>query len=368
MEGNDANSPAGDGAGHRLELSGPLTIARVGTAQRDIENAPDPLVIDVTNVERADTVGAWLLFRTRRDRGAQIVGANAALLGLLDEVEDHATETRVRPEMAPGHFRFLQELGGWTIETGKTFVGLVGFFGAVLIALGSIIRHPKRFRFNAVVQRFDLVGVRALGIIGLMSFLIGIVVGQQGAVQLQQFGAEVYTINLIGRINVRELGTLMTAIMVAGRSGSAFAAQLGTMKITEEIDAMRTIGVSPIEALVIPRLLAAVLMMPLLAFWAMLASLVGGGLFVWIGLDVPPATYLQRLQEVVPITDVWVGLIKAPVFGFFIGLAGCYQGLQVKGNSEEVGIRTTTAVVQSIFIVIVLDAVFAVFFSQVGWI
>ena len=256
---------------------------------------------------------------------------------------------------------------GWTLETARTFKGLVGFFGAVLIAIGSVMRHPKRFRFNAVVQRFDLVGVRALGIIGLMSFLIGIVVGQQGAVQLQQFGAEVFTINLIGRINVRELGTLMTAIMVAGRSGSAFAAQLGTMKITEEIDAMRTIGVSPVEALVLPRLLAAVVMMPLLAFWAMLWSLIGGGLFVWIGLDVPPLTYLQRLQEVTPLTDVWVGLIKAPIFGFFIALVGCYQGLLVSGNSEEVGLRTTTAVVQSIFIVIVLDAIFAVFFSQIGW-
>src|SRR3712207_548171 len=159
----------------------------------------------------------------------------------------------------------------------------------------------------------------------------------------------------------------MTAIMVAGRSGSAFAAQIGTMKITEEIDAMRTIGVSPIEALVIPRMLASILMMPLLSFWAMLMSLLGGGIFVWLQLGIPPATYLQRLQEVVPLTDLWIGLIKAPVFGFIIGLAGCVQGMLVQGNSEEVGMRTTTAVVQSIFLVIVLDAVFAVFFSSIGW-
>ena len=209
-----------------------------------------------------------------------------------------------------------------------------------------------------------MVGVRALGIIGLMSFLIGIVIGQQGAVQLEQFGAEIYTINLIGRITVRELGTLMTAIMVAGRSGSAFAAQIGTMKITEEIDAMRTIGVSPIEALVIPRMIAAVVMMPLLAFWAMMMSLLGGGIFVWLDLGIPPLTYIQRLQEVVPLTDLWIGLIKAPVFGFIIALAGCFQGMLVEGNTEEVGLRTTTAVVQSIFLVIVLDAVFAVFFSS----
>ena len=157
--------------------------------------------------------------------------------------------------------------------------GLLGFFGAILIGFANIIRQPKRFRLNAVVQRFDVVGVRALGIIGLMSFLVGIVIAQQGAVQLRQFGAEIYTINLIGRITVKELGVLMTAIMVAGRSGSAFAAQIGTMKLTEEIDAMRTIGVSPMEALVFPRVLATVLMMPLLGFYAAIMAIVGGGIF-----------------------------------------------------------------------------------------
>jgi phospholipid/cholesterol/gamma-HCH transport system permease protein len=200
-----------------------------------------------------------------------------------------------------------------------------------------------------------------------MTFLIGIVIGQQGAVQLKQFGAEVYTINLIGRISVRELATLMTAIMVAGRSGSAFAAQIGTMKLTEEIDAMRTIGVSPVEALVIPRMMAAIVMMPLLAFFAMIMSMLGGGVFVWISLDIPPLTYIQRLQEVVPMTDLWVGLIKAPVFGFIIALVGCFQGMQVEGDAEQVGLKTTAAVVQAIFLVIVLDAMFAVFFSEVGW-
>ena len=272
------------------------------------------------------------------------------------------------PDARPGFLRVLDELGGWVSEAGSTLVGLVGFFGSVLIAFANIIRWPRRFRLNAVIQRFDVVGVRALGIIGLMSFLIGIVIAQQGAVQLQQFGAEIYTINLIGRITVRELGTLMTAIMVAGRSGSAFAAQLGTMKITEEIDAMRTIGVSPIEALVIPRMIAAVIIMPLLAFYSMVITMVGGGIYVWVDLGIPPLTYIDRLQEVVPMRDLWVGLTKAPVFGFIIGLTGCFQGMLVQGNSEEVGTRTTNAVVQAIFLVIVIDAVFAVFFSQIGWI
>ena len=347
---------------------GSITIARAASTQREIDAMPDPVTLDLSGVQKMDTVGAWIIHRTVRDRGARILGASPDVEALLKQVAEADSTVQVRPEQRSPALRILSELGEWVAEAGRTLVGLVGFLGAVLVAFATIIRWPRRFRLNAVIQRFDLVGVRALGIIGLMSFLSGIVVGQQGAVQLEQFGAEVYTVNLIGRITVRELGTLMTAIMVAGRSGSAFAAQIGTMKITEEVDAMRTIGVSPIEALVVPRMLAAVIMMPLLAFYAMLMSLLGGGMYVWADLGMPPLTYIQRLQEVTPITDLWVGLIKAPVFGFIIALAGCFQGMLVENNSEEVGMRTTAAVVQAIFLVIILDAVFAIFFSQVGWI
>jgi phospholipid/cholesterol/gamma-HCH transport system permease protein len=353
--------------GQAMRIRGALTITRAASLQREIDAETDPLTFDLSGVERMDTVGAWLVYRAVRDRGAKVTGASPQTTSLLDQVAEFDKPAQVRPDERGGFIRALTELGEWISETGKTLVGLLGFFGATLIGFANLVSHPKRFRFNAVVQRFDVVGVRALGIIGLMSFLIGIVIAQQGAVQLQQFGAEIYTINLIGRITVRELGTLMTAIMVAGRSGSAFAAQLGTMKITEEIDAMRTIGVSPVEALVIPRILSAVIMMPLLSFWSMLLSLIGGGIFVWLSLGIPPLTYIQRLQEVIPLTDLWIGLIKAPVFGFIIALAGCFQGMLVKGDSEEVGYRTTNAVVQSIFLVIVLDAVFAVFFSSIGW-
>ncbi|WP_344708366.1 MlaE family lipid ABC transporter permease subunit [Sphingomonas humi] len=344
---------------------GALTIARAGSIQREIDARPDPVAIDLSGVERIDTVGAWLIHRTVRDRGAEVTGASDDVAKLLDQVAQADRPGDVR---RPKKIGAVGELGHWVMEAGRTFTGLLGFFGATLIGLVAVITHPRRFRYNALVQQFDVVGVRALGIIGLMSFLIGIVIGQQGAVQLQQFGAEVYTINLIGRITVRELGPLMTAIMVAGRSGSAFAAQIGTMKITEEVDAMRTIGVSPVEALVVPRILATIFIMPLLAFWAMLTAIIGGGVFCWIGLEIPPLTYIQRIAEVVPATDVWVGLIKAPVFGFIIALAGCFQGMLVANDSEQVGLKTTAAVVQSIFLVIVLDAVFAVFFSSVGWI
>jgi phospholipid/cholesterol/gamma-HCH transport system permease protein len=363
-----ASPTTADGGNPPFRIRGALTITRAASIQREIDAEADPLLIDLSGVERMDTVGAWLVYRAMRDRGAKLAGATPESQSLLDQVAEFDKPVQVRPEERPTLVNMVNEIGEWIAESGRTLVGLLGFFGATLVGIANIISHPKRFRLNAVVQRFDVVGVRALGIIGLMSFLIGIVIAQQGAVQLQQFGAEIYTINLIGRITVRELGTLMTAIMVAGRSGSAFAAQLGTMKITEEIDAMRTIGVSPIEALVIPRLIAAVVMMPLLSFWAMLMSLLGGGIFVWLSLEIPPLTYIQRLGEVVPATDLWIGLIKAPVFGFIIALAGCFQGMQVESNSEEVGLRTTLAVVQSIFLVIVLDAVFAVFFGSVGWI
>lgn len=352
-----------------LRLSGAFTLADAAALESRLADLNGPVErIDLSGVTRLDTVGAWLVHRLVRDQGARLVGASAGAASLLEKIADADSPICVRPDEVPSLQRVLGEIGAATLATGHTLRGLLDFFGATLIALWGLLRYPRRFRAHAVVRQFETVGVAALAIIGLMSFLIGIVIGQQGAVQLRQFGAEVFTINLIGRATLRELGVLMTAIMVAGRSGSAFAAQIGSMKLAEEIDAMRIIGVSPMDALVIPRTLAAVLMMPLLSFYAAMIAILGGGLYCWLGLDIPPVTFITRLREVVPLTDLWIGLIKAPVFGLIIAIAGCFQGMQVAGNAEDVGLRTTAAVVQGIFLVIVLDAAFAVFFTAVGWI
>jgi phospholipid/cholesterol/gamma-HCH transport system permease protein len=352
-----------------LRFSGPLTLAEASALGSRLETLDkQPRRIDLSGIERIDTIGAWLVHRVARDSGAAIEGADEDASRLLEQVAAADRPLKIRPDRTPPFLRVLDEMGTATVQAGRTLLGLLGFFGAVVISSWSLIRHPRRFRVNAVVRQFEVVGVKALAIIGLMSFLIGIVIGQQGAVQLRQFGAEVFTINLIGRITLRELGVLMTAIMVAGRSGSAFAAQLGSMKLAEEVDAMRTIGVSPMEALVMPRVLSAVIMMPLLGFYSSLVGMIGGGLFCWISLDIPPVTFIQRIREVVPMTDLWIGLLKAPVFGLIIAMAGCFQGMQVEGNAEEVGLRTTAAVVQGIFLVIVLDAAFAVFFTSIGWV
>ena len=352
-----------------LRLTGSLSLATLGDFPERLRAFSGRIDrVDLSKVQRIDTVGAWLIHRFAAEHQARIEGLSPDAAHLLDQVAAADQHVEMRPARQHTVVRTLAEIGAATMAALSTLYGLLGFFGATVIAIGSIIRHPSRFRFNATVHRFEVVGVSALGIIGLMSFLIGIVIAQQGSVQLRQFGAEVFTINLVGRITLRELGVLMTAIMIAGRSGSSFAAQLGTMKLTEEIDAMRTIGVSPMEALVLPRVLAAVMMMPLLGFYASAWAIFGGGLLCWVALDIPPVTFIQRLREVVPITDLFVGLLKAPVFGLIIAISGCFQGMQVESNAEQVGIRTTSAVVQAIFLVIVLDAFFAVFFTWVGWI
>ncbi len=352
-----------------LVLSGPLIVSALGAIDHRLRALEGPIAaINLSQVSRIDTVGAWTAWSLSQRFSAPITGASPEaerLIGAIRAVDDNTAP--VEHPRLPMLLRVPDHVGQVVSGLGRGMLLVLGFLGQIVLASGVLLRHPSRFRLRALIHQMELMGVNALAIIGLMSFLVGIVIAQQGAVQLRQFGAEIYTVNLVGRLSLRELGILMTAIMVAGRSGSAFAAQLGTMKLTEEIDAMRTIGVSPIEALVIPRLLATMLMMPLLGTYSAVIGIVGGAALSALTLGIPFFTFLARIQEVVPVHDVWVGLIKGPVFGLIVATSGCYQGLQVKSDAEEVGTRTTAAVVMAIFMVIVLDAFFAVFFSEVGW-
>lgn len=356
-----------DGAA-RLVLSGPYLVSTIGALDAELREIDASLdAIDMSGVTEIDTVGAWTASQLADLHGVAIEGADSRAVRLMKAIDSGAKSETIKAPRENILLRVPRAVGEGVTEFAYGVLGLIGFVGEVIVGFGSIIRHPSRFRMKAFIHQLELVGVTALGIVGLMSFLIGIVVAQQGAVQLQQFGAEIYTINLTGRLTLRELGVLMTAIMVAGRSGSAFAAQIGTMKLTEEVDAMRTIGISPIEALVIPRIMAAVIMMPLLGFYSAVMGIIGGAFIGSVSLGIPFLTFLSRIQEVVPMYDLYVGMAKAPVFGLIVAIAGCYQGMQVKGNSEQVGRRTTKAVVQAIFMVIVLDAFFAVFFTKIGW-
>ncbi|WP_066555679.1 ABC transporter permease [Croceicoccus bisphenolivorans] len=362
----DFETVEGEG-GPVLRVSGPLTVAGIAPLDRRLREIDALAAIDISAVTQIDTVGAWTVWRASGELDARIDGASEKATRLIQAVQKAENTAAITPHRARLLERVPEAVGERVAEMGTGVKDMVGFLGTTIAAFGSLIRHPRRFPHLALVHQIELVGVSSLGIIGLMSFLIGIVVAQQGAVQLQQFGAEIYTINLTGRLTLRELGVLMTAIMVAGRSGSAFAAQIGTMKLTEEVDAMRTIGVSPMERLVVPRILAAVLMMPVLGFYSSVIAIIGGAFIANFALDIPFWTFLSRIREVVPMTDLWVGLVKAPVFGLIVAMSGCYQGMQVSGNAEEVGLRTTLAVVQAIFMVIVLDAFFAVFFTEIGW-
>ncbi len=356
-------------AGETLALTGPLVVAHVGRLDQRLRAIATPVArLDLAGVTAIDTVGAWICCRIARETGAQIVNAGSAAQRLIDALNDVEDDRSEGPERRlPIWLRVPANIGDTVVGLGSGGVQVLGFVGQMVIAAGVLLRHPGRFRYRALIHQMELVGVNALGIIGLMSFLVGIVIAQQGAVELRQFGAEVYTVNLVGRLTLRELGILMTAIMVAGRSGSAFSAELGTMKLTEEVDAMRTIGVSPMDALVLPRVLATIIMMPLLGVYSAVMGIIGGAFLAQLTLGIPFISFITRIRTVVPVYDVWVGLIKGPVFGLIVALAGCYQGMQVESNAEEVGKRTTAAVVFAIFTVIVLDAFFAVFFSEVNW-
>jgi phospholipid/cholesterol/gamma-HCH transport system permease protein len=348
------------------------TCTRLIEPLRAIEPTGSALAIDLGGVERIDTAGAWLIHRlmatwTAAGVPAAVENASEDARRLIAEVGSNDIAVAMRPPRGSAVTARLASIGSAVVAMTDNIGSFLAFLGHTMVVLGQTLIGRRPLRWNAVIHQCESIGVNALGIVGLLLFLVGIVVAQQGAVQLRAFGAEVFVVNLIGRSILRELGILLTAIMVAGRSASAFAAQIGSMKLNQEIDALATIGMSPIEVLVVPRVLAMGLMLLLLGFYGAVMAIIGGGLFCWFSLDIPPITFVQRLQEVTPLSDMIIGLIKAPVFGIIIAMMGCFQGMQVTGNAESVGTRTTRAVVESIFVVIVLDAFFAVFFSALGY-
>lgn len=329
------------------------------------------VALDLGAVERLDTAGAWLILRAARALEAAGVpvefrNVKAEHQTLLEQVAANDRPAPAAPPRESAASEVVARIGRATLRMVRKTKGEIRFLGHIVSALATTVLQPRRLRLTALVWHMEEVGLNALPIVGLISLLIGVVLAYQGAVQLEKFGAQVFVVNLVGVSMLREVGILLTAVVVAGRSGSAFAAAIGSMVIREEVDAMRTLGLRPMEVLVLPRILALVLMLPVLAFFADLMGLLGGMLMCWATLDVSPVVFVERLRAAVGPAHFWVGMVKAPVFGFVIGMIGCLDGLRVSGSAESVGRQTTRAVVTSIFLVIVADAFFSIFFSYLG--
>ncbi|MDB5395617.1 MAG: putative transporter, permease protein [Rhodospirillales bacterium] len=352
----------------------PTVMANQPALQKFAENlaveAAKHSVIDLSSVTRLDTVGAIavsvLRERMARFGTAEITGAHEAQEALLDQIAKVDAQPIPRLPIPTARDR-IANLGKWAVDIGHETRELVGFFGELCVVLFRLARHPGRIRLTSIVNHMQQVGIDAMPIVGLLAFLIGVVLTFISGDQLQRFGASVFIVNLIGIGVLRELGILITAIIVAGRSGSAFTAEIGTMKINQEVDAMRTIGLDPMEILVIPRVIALIVMLIPLGFFADIVEIAGGALMASISLNVTFTQFVNQFHAAVSLQHLWVGMVKAPFFAFVIAMVGCFHGMAVSGSAESVGQQTTASVVQSIFLVITLDAIFAVVSSQIGW-
>lgn len=329
------------------------------------------VTLDMSGVERIDTYGAWEISRLEREliaRGSklQILGLPEQYRGLLRAVEQAAQLSDRVPSHPRGEFTGLSAVGQRTVNYGRGFVLLLNMVGAICAAAFRAILRPSTFRFTSTVHQVDRVGWQAIPIILLITFLIGSIIAQQGFFHFRKFGADDYVVDMVGILVLREIGVLIVAIMVAGRSGSSYTAELGSMKMREEIDALRTMGFDPVDVLILPRILALVIALPLLTFIGSMSALYGGELIAWLYGGMSPEIYVARLKEAISITHFKVGMIKAPFMAFVIGVVACTEGLKVGGSAESLGLRTTSSVVTSIFLVIVLDGLFAVFFASIG--
>jgi phospholipid/cholesterol/gamma-HCH transport system permease protein len=326
--------------------------------------------IDMGKVDRLDTFGAWLLERLVRTFSAR--GADTEVIGLKEDYralmhEMHSVTLQEMPARRSNRvIDALAAVGRNTAAVGGTFGAILNMLGALTVALLRMVVHPRRFRFTSLVHQLDNVAWRAVPIILLITFLIGCIIAQQGIFHFRKFGADVYVVDMVGVLVLRELGVLVVCIMVAGRSGSAYTAELGSMKMREEIDALRTMGFNPIEVLIVPRVLALIIGVPILTFIGSMAALYGGSLVSWLYGGIQPEVFVQRLKEAISLTTFKVGMIKAPFMALVIGVVASVEGLAVKGSAESLGLRTTASVVESIFLVIVLDGFFAIFFASIG--
>lgn len=346
----------------------------IDNALRDFEDDSTgrDIVIDIANVEKLDTAGAMVLLRVlrsspNRSEKSRIVGSSEEQAALLEQVEDHLAPCVVAPAPANAFIAMLDRVGHGLVDFYFAALQILSFIGLTLSTAARVAARPQRWRLTSVFAHMEEAGLNAVPIVGLMAFLIGAVVAFMGAKILRQFNAEIFVVELVGLSVLREFGVLLAAILIAGRSGSAFTAQIGSMKIREEIDALRVLGLDPVEVLVLPRVIALVVMMPVLAFLGAMLGLIGGGLVSWTTMDISPALFLVRMRESIVMSNFWAGLIKAPFFAFVIAVVGCFQGMQVTGSAESVGQRTTLSVVQSLFLVIVLDAFFAMFFLEIDF-
>jgi phospholipid/cholesterol/gamma-HCH transport system permease protein len=360
----------------QLSASGSWTALHAALLEQKIEaiklqaSGSGSLEIDVGDIGELDTFGAWLLERLTRDfvdKGfeARLIGVSEHFRGLLDEIHFCGREKPIAAKRNTILLN-LESLGQSSAEFVQDLVRLADMLGALGAAAARMLVRPGAFRFASAVHHLDRVGWQALPIILLITLLIGGIIAQQGFFHFRKFGADDYVVDLVGVLVLREIGVLIVTIMVAGRSGSSYTAELGSMKMREEIDALRTMGLDPVEVLMLPRVLALICALPILTFLGSMAALYGGGLVAWFYGGMSPEIYLARLKEAITVTHFEVGMIKAPFMALVIGLVACSEGLQVQGSAESLGLKTTASVVKSIFLVIVLDGFFAIFFASIG--
>ena len=365
-----APSIAVDGQdGTRLRLRGRWTLKHAGAIGAALREAPQPVAsVDATGVDRLDTIGVLLLLRyaRRHQLDFDAFAFHADHHALVAAIEDVADD-RPKKKREYGVSAALGRLGFAVLDNAREVVALLSFLGENLSKMARMVREPHRFRATATVHHMEQVGLDAVPLVALLSYLVGAVIAFLGATVLADFGATIFVVELVSIAFLREFGVLLTAILLAGRTASAFTAQIGAMVSREEVDAIRTLGLDPVDLLVIPRLLALLVMLPLLTFIAMLAGLLGGMSVGAFSLDIPPQAYFARMENTMELRHFVVGMSKAPVFAMIIGLIGCLEGLQVQGTAQSVGERTTSSVVQAISLVIVIDAIAALWFMYMDW-